>query len=93
MEKTCEFCEYESVGMDMYPYKDCFMNYTEEEKYNNLHQYSKNKIHCHHRADAHDGVKTNNRGRQKWYGVGSKNWKPSDLRKVVGLMEQLQCLI
>lgn len=74
-------------------YKDCFMNYTEEEKYDNFHQYSKNKIHCHHRADAHDGVKTNNRGRQKWYGVGSKNWKPSDLRKVVGLMEQLQCLI
>ena len=25
-------------------YKDCFKNYTEEEKYDNLHQYSKNKI-------------------------------------------------
>ena len=57
--------------------------------YNNLHQYSKNKIHCHHRADAHDGVKTNNRGRKKYYGQASKRWKPSDLRKVVALEEQL----
>ena len=40
--------------------------------YDNLHQYSKNKIHCYHHADAHDGVKTNNRGRQKWYGVSFK---------------------
>ena len=70
-------------------YKDCFMNYTEEEKYDNLHQYSKNKIHCFHRADAHDGIKTNNRGRKKYYGQASKRWKASDLRKVVALEEQL----
>lgn len=70
-------------------YKDCFKNYTEEEKYDNLHQYSKNKIHCFHRADAHDGIKTNNRGRKKYYGQASKRWKASDLRKVVALEEQL----
>lgn len=70
-------------------YKDCFKNYTEEEKYDNLHQYSKNKIHCFHRADAHDGIKTNNRGRKKYYGQASKRWKVSDLRKVVALEEQL----
>lgn len=70
-------------------YKDCFMNYTEEEKYDNLHQYSKNKIHCFHHADAHDGIKTNNRGRKKYYGQSSKRWKASDLRKVVALEEQL----
>lgn len=70
-------------------YKDCFKNYTEEEKYDNLHQYSKNKIHCFHRADAYDGIKTNNRGRKKYYGQASKRWKASDLRKVVALEEQL----
>lgn len=70
-------------------YKDCFKNYTEEEKYDNLHQYSKNKIHCFHRADAHDGIKTNNRGRKKYYGQASKRWKASDLKKVVALEEQL----
>ena len=70
-------------------YKDCFKNYIEEEKYDNLHQYSKNKIHCFHRADAHDGIKTNNRGRKKYYGQASKRWKASDLRKIVALEEQL----
>lgn len=54
--------------------------------YDNLHQYSKNKIHV---SDAHGGKKTNNRGRKKYYGQGCKLWKASDLRKVVGLMEQL----
>ena len=65
------------------------VSYTDEEKYDNLHQYSKNKIHCFHRADAHDGIKTNNRGRKKYYGQASKRWKASDLRKVVALEEQL----
>ena len=46
----------------------------------------KNKIHV---SDAHGGKKTNNRGRKKYYGQGCKLWKASDLRKVVGLMEQL----
>lgn len=69
--------------------KFCFNSYTDKEKYDNLHQYSKNKIHCFHRADAHDGIKTNNRGRKKYYGQASKRWKASDLRKVVALEEQL----
>ena len=64
-----------------------FMSYCKDEDlYDNLHQYSKNKIHV---SDAHGGNKTNNRGRKKYYGQGGKLWKPSDLRKVVGLMEQL----
>ena len=64
-----------------------FMSYCKDEDlYDNLHQYSKNKIHV---SDAHGGKKTNNRGRKKYYGQGCKLWKASDLRKVVGLMEQL----
>jgi hypothetical protein len=54
--------------------------------YDNLHQYSKNKIHL---SDAHGGKKTNNRGRKKYYGQGCKLWKPHDLRQVVRLEEQL----
>lgn len=54
--------------------------------YDNLHQYSKNKIHL---SDAHGGKKTNNRGREKYYGQGCKLWKPHDLRQVVRLEEQL----
>ena len=41
----------------------CFMScYANNNLYNNLHQYSKNKIHI---SDAHGGKKTNNRGRKK----------------------------
>ena len=47
---------------------------------------SKNKIHV---SDAHGGKKTNNRGREKYYGQGCKLWKPHDLRQVVRLEEQL----
>ena len=57
-----------------------------EEYYDNLHQYSKNKIHC---SDAYGGGKTNNRGRKKYYGQACKLWKPSDAAKVQSLMEQL----
>lgn len=65
----------------------CFMRHCwSGDLYDNLHQYSKNKIHL---SDAHGGKKTNNRGREKYYGQGCKLWKASDLRKVVGLMEQL----
>lgn len=64
-----------------------FMSYCKDEDlYDNLHQYSKNKIHV---SDAYGGNKTNNRGRQKYYGQGGKLWKPHDLRQVVGLEEQL----
>ena len=62
----------------------------DEDMYDNLHQYSKNGIYGNpHYADAHCHTKTNNRGRRKYYGQASKRWKASDLRKVVGLEEQL----
>ena len=56
------------------------------EYYHNLHQYSKNKIHC---SCPMCSFKTNNRGRHKWYGKGCKNWKHSDLIKVERLNSQL----
>jgi hypothetical protein len=56
-----------------------------EEYYDNLHQYSKNKIHC---SDGYT-KKTNNRGRNKYYGQGCKLWKASDAIKVQRLEEQL----
>lgn len=56
------------------------------EYYDNLHQYSKNKIHC---SCPMCSSKTNNRGRAKWYGLGSKNWKHSDLIKINRLESQL----
>ena len=34
-------------------------------------------------------MRTSNRGREKYYGQGCKLWKAFDLRKVVGLEEQL----
>ena len=33
MEKTCEFCEYESVKMDMYPCSRCIKNAPTENKF------------------------------------------------------------
>ena len=54
----------------------------EHHYYDNLHQYSKNKIHC---SCPICTQKTNNRGRQKYYGIGSKNWKRSDLVKILRL--------
>ena len=58
----------------------------DSEYYDNLHQYSKNKIHC---SCPMCTQKTNNRGRAKWYGLGSKNWKHSDLIKINRLESQL----
>ena len=55
--------------------------------YDNLHQYSKNKIHC---SCPMCSFKTNNRGRAKWYGIGRKNWKHSDLIKINRLESQLE---
>ena len=54
--------------------------------YKNLHQYSKNKIHC---SCPRCSFKTNNRSRRKWYGKGGKNWKHSDLIKINKLESQL----
>ena len=55
----------------------------DSEYYDNLHQYSKNKIHC---SCPMCTQKTNNRGRNKWYGKGGKNWKHSDLIKIIRLV-------
>ena len=57
-----------------------------QEYYDNLHQYSKNKIHC---SCPMCSSKTNNRGRLKWYGIGRRNWKHSDLIKINRLESQL----
>jgi hypothetical protein len=48
--------------------------------YNNLHQYSKNKIHC---SCAMCSAKTRNKGNSKHKGMTkSINYKISDLRKI-----------
>ncbi len=52
--------------------------------YDNLHQYSKNKIHC---SCPMCRRKTNNKG---YYGR-PKDWKHSDLVKIERLEEQLTC--
>ena len=54
--------------------------------YNNLHQYSKNKIHC---SCYMCRMKTNNKGKNKKLYPGCKNWKHSDLIKILRLEEQL----
>lgn len=68
----------------------CFMSYcTNDDLYDNLHQYSKNKIHC---SDGYY-LKTNNRGRKKYYGQGCKLWKASDLRKIARLKDEYELYI
>lgn len=48
--------------------------------YNNLHQYSKNKIHC---SCAMCSAKTRNKGNSKHKGISKPiNYKISDLRKI-----------
>ena len=46
--------------------------------YNNLHQYSKNKIHC---SCAMCATKTNNKGKYAYYG-GIMNWSIRDRRQL-----------
>lgn len=59
----------------------------EDETYDNLHEYSKNKIHC---SDAYrSNLKVNNRGRKKYYGKGSKLWKYSDLKQIINFKEYI----
>lgn len=53
--------------------------------YNNLHQYSKNKIHCSCPLCA---AKTNNRGKRGAFWAPSENWKISDRRKLDELKYQ-----
>ena len=56
--------------------------------YDNLHQYSKNKIHC---SCGMCRRKTNNKGKARLiHGnyAPSKNWKPSDRKKMESMNEQ-----
>ena len=50
--------------------------------YDNLHQYSKNKIHC---SCPMCNAKTNNKGKHRNWVPGSKNWKISDRKKIESL--------
>ena len=56
--------------------------------YNNLHQYSKNKIHC---SCSMCSAKTKNKGRRKknWW-APSRNYKHSDIKKIQKLEYQDQ---
>ena len=49
--------------------------------YDNLHQYSKNKIHC---SCPMCSCKTNTKGRG-YYGSCAMNWKYSDKRKLAAM--------
>lgn len=53
--------------------------------YDNLHQYSKNKIHC---SCPFCRAKTA-KGKNPW-GPGGKNWCPADLRKIEEMEDQNQ---
>lgn len=55
--------------------------------YNNLHQYSKNKIHC---SCPMCSSKTNNKRNKH---VPSKNYKISELRKINSMMDDLNDLL
>ena len=66
--------------------------------YENLHQYSKNKIHCSCPCCSAKTNTANNKSRgpvdpnkhhsMKIPGPGSKNWKPADRRKMERMDEQ-----
>lgn len=53
--------------------------------YDNLHQYSKNKIHC---SCPMCSAKTNNRGRKVW-STGKRNWSMTDERRIEEMEDQL----
>lgn len=59
----------------------------EWEYYNNLHQYSKNKIHC---SCPNCSPKTRNKGRRdrKNY-MRSLNYKPSELKRQIAMDEEM----
>lgn len=64
---------------------------SDESWYDNLHQYSKSKIHC-SCGICSRFTKTNNKGRhRKIHGnyAPSKNWSPSDTRKRDSQFEQI----
>ena len=51
-----------------------------QDYYDNLHQYSKNKIHC---SCPICSAKTNNKGRQ--WGTGKRNWTIADKKRIDSL--------
>ena len=53
--------------------------------YDNLHQYSKNKIHC---SCPMCSEKTNNKGRKVW-GVSRRNWCMMDRRRIEEMEDQI----
>jgi hypothetical protein len=56
--------------------------------YNNLHQYSKNKIHC---SCSMCSAKSKNKGKRRMKRgnyASSQNWKHSDLIKIAAMDEQ-----
>lgn len=60
------------------------------EYYDNLHQYSKNKIHC---SCPMCSAKTNNKGKARLRSGNydpSKNWKHSELQKIQSMNEQIE---
>ena len=65
--------------------KEVYYNGDKHPYYDNLHQYSKNKIHC---SCPDCSAKTRNKGKRRqkvngWY--PSVNYKHSDLRKLIRL--------
>ena len=58
--------------------------YGDYELYKNLHQYSKNKIHCSCPLCA---AKTNSRYFQGFHRLGKKNWDIKDLKKLESLID------
>lgn len=71
---------------------DGYSNWYSEERgygfYNNLHQYSKNKIHC---SCPMCSAKTKNKGRRKknWW-APPRNYKISDIRKIQSMNDSEQ---
>ena len=68
------------IARDIYSYHEHTFEY-----YDNLHQYSKNKIHC---SCPSCSAKTRNKGKRGQTAHGwnpSKNYKHSDLRKLTRL--------
>lgn len=83
--------------------REVYQSWDEEwEYYNNLHQYSKNKVHC--SCPICSGLNKTNTKKNKGKGYGpihpqnhfgttnerkGKNWKLSDYKKILSMNEQL----
>ena len=52
--------------------------------YDNLHQYSKNKIHC-----SCPLCRAKTAKRKQYYGSGAKNWPITDKRKIDEMRDQI----